>query len=104
MPQSHCCTGNNEDQCHFSFQIPVHFSHRTEEAIASGLLTKCVRTEIIQSISSLMMVHTTMTPEPIHYNTVCQKLVEQYPTLKDKIGSSGVIYVYVYISYASSNQ
>ena len=51
IPQSHCCTGNNEDQFHFSLQIPVHFSRQTVEAVASGLLKKCVHTEIIWRVS-----------------------------------------------------
>ena len=93
MVHHNVLSGDTESQWHQSFQIPLHFSRQAEEAIASRLLTRSVHTEIIQSISSLMMVHTT-TPELVQYNTVCQKPVEQYPNLKDIIGLSG------YVSYA----
>ena len=44
------CSGDTESQLHQSFQISLHFSRGAEEAIASGLLTRSVRTEIIQSM------------------------------------------------------
>ena len=64
----------NAEQWHFYFQIPSHFYTRTEEAITTGLLTKGVRIEIIQSIAAAMMVHTN-NPISIQYNSVCQKLI-----------------------------
>lgn len=78
------------NQWHLTFQIPSHFSSRTEEAIASGLLTKGTRIEIIQSLSSAIMVYT-KEPTSVHYNTVCRKLIEKYPTLKDTIGTTGYV-------------
>ena len=43
---------------HRNFAIPEFFSSNTEKAIASGRLTRRNRTEIIQSLSSSMMVYT----------------------------------------------
>lgn len=83
----------NAEQWHLHFQIPSHFSTRTEEAITRGLLTKGARIEIIQSIAAAMMVHT-KNPTSIQYNLVCQKLIEKYPTLKDTIGTTGYVSFY----------
>ena len=80
----------SSSQWHHSFQIPKQFSRRTESAIATGVLSKSVRTEIVQSLSSQIMVYT-ISPSPEQYNTVCRKLIEQYPSLKDAIGSSGYV-------------
>lgn len=88
-PQPSTAASHN-DQWQLSFQVPINFSARSEEAILSGHITKRVRTEIIQSISSLMMIHT-KTPTSEQYNTVCRKLIEKYPKLKDDIGSTGFV-------------
>lgn len=75
---------------HLSLKIPTAFSVKTEEAIKTGRLTKRCRTEIVQSVSSLMLVHT-KTPTSDQYNTVCRKLIEEHPKLKDDIGSTGYV-------------
>ena len=84
------CKTRNAEQWHLHFQIPSHFSTRTEEAITTGLLTKGTRIEIIQSIAAAMKVHT-KNPTSIQYNLVCQKLIEKYLTLKDTIGTTGYV-------------
>ena len=40
-----------------------------------------------------MMIHT-RTPSSDQYNTVCRKLIETYPILKDEIGSTGYVSVW----------
>ena len=82
----------HSDQWHLNFEIPSRFSTRAEDAIASGLISKSVHTEIVQSVAAAMMVHT-KTPTSLQYNVVCQKLIDKYPILKDAIGSTG------YVSY-----
>ena len=51
-------------------------------AIKSGILNNEVRDEIVNSVSTLMMVHT-LKPTSEEYNTVCSRLIMAYPTLKD---------------------
>ena len=89
---------HNSEQWHLSFDIPTNFSARAEEAISSGQITKRVRTEIVQSISSLMLIHT-KTPTSDQYNTVCRKLIEKYPKLKDDIGSTGFVSIDMLLFY-----
>ena len=78
---------------HLTFQIPLHYSKCTEEAIKTGQLTKRNRTEIIQSLSSSIMVHTDE-PSGEQYNTVCKKLI---PKLTDGIGASGYVSIIIRI-------
>ena len=73
--------------------IPSAFSLRTEEALATGQITRRVRTEIIQALSMSMMIHT-RTPSSDQYNTMCRKLIETYPIIKDEIGSTGYVSVW----------
>ena len=71
--------------------ITVRFSGGTSEAVRSGLVTKAARIEINNSLATLMMVHT-MCPTPTNLHTVCRRLVEKYPKLKDSspIGSVSI--------------
>ena len=62
--------------------MPKRFSTETMTAIKSGILNNRVRDEIVNSLSTLMMVHT-VKPTPEEYNTVCTKLITTYPVLKD---------------------
>ena len=61
-----------------------------------GRLTKRIRTEMIQSLSCLVMIHT-KSPSSEQYNLVCRKLIEKYPTLKDDIGSTGYVSVVILV-------
>ena len=90
------CEGSSQDQWHHNFEIPANFSTRTEEAITTGRLTKRIRTEMIQSLSCLVMIHT-KSPSSEQYNLVCRKLIEKYPTLKDDIGSTGYVSVVILV-------
>ncbi len=69
------------------------FSIRTEDTLKTGVLTKRVRTEIVQALSSSILVHT-KNPTGAQYNYICQKLIDKFPVLKDDIGSTG------YVSFA----
>ena len=71
------------------FAIPARFSAETTSAIKTGILSKRARDEIIQSLSTLMLVHTSK-PSPDDYSVVCRKLVEKYPNLRDKVDSGYV--------------
>ena len=62
------------------------------DCVSSGILTRTSRTEIIQTLSALMWVHTHH-PSKLAYNTICRKLVEVYPSLADDAGDGQVGYV-----------
>ena len=59
------------------------------EAINLGILTKGVRTEVINMIA-VQMLQETSYPTFEDYTEVCRKLVEMYPILKGAIGNSYV--------------
>ena len=63
--------------------IPTRFSVDTMTVLKEGVLTSKARDEIITSLSTLIMVHT-MRPTPDDYTTVCRRLVEKHPRLKDR--------------------
>ena len=69
--------------------IPTRFSSDTTAAIKSGILSKRARDEIIQSLSTLILVYTNR-PSPEDHTIVCRKLIQKYPTLKDKVDSGYV--------------
>ena len=69
--------------------IPTRFSAETTTAMKTGILKRRHRDEIINSLSTLMLVHTSH-PTPDDYTTVCRRLVEKYPNLKDKVDSGYV--------------
>lgn len=64
--------------------IPTRFSAETTTAIKTGVLKKKHRDEIISSLSTLMLVHTSR-PTPEDYTMVFRKLVTKYPKLRDTI-------------------
>ena len=69
--------------------IPVRFSAETHKAIEIGVLTRKARVEINSSLATLMMVYT-IRPTPDDMHTVCRRLVQKYPTLKDNSPSGYV--------------
>ena len=73
---------------HQSF-IPSKFSKKPIESINLGILTKGIRTEVINMIA-VQMLQETSYPTSEDYTEVCRKLVEMYPILKDTIGNSYV--------------
>ncbi len=52
------------------FEIPTTYSTKTEEAISSGLLLKKNRTEIIQALSTSMLVYR-LPASSIQYHVMC---------------------------------
>lgn len=69
--------------------IPTRFSAATNKMMETGVLKKKARIEIISSLSTLMLVHTSR-PTPSDLTTVCRRLVEKHPNLKDKVDSGFV--------------
>ena len=67
---------------HKTLQMPTGFSTRTMDCISTGIITHAARTEIVQTLATLIWTHTHY-PSPDQYNVVCAKLVEVYPTLAD---------------------
>lgn len=80
--------------------IPVRYSGGTNEAIKSGLMTRAARVEINNALATLMMVYT-MRPSPDEMHTVCRRLVQKYPKLKDSSPtgyvSASLYCIYMYI-------
>jgi len=72
--------------------IPKRFSTETTTAIKSGKLNNKVRDEVINSLATLMMVNT-INPTSNDYNTVCSRLVQAYPLLKDSADGGYVCYM-----------
>lgn len=71
--------------------IPKRFSTETTTAIKSGKLNNKVRDEVINSLATLMMVYT-IKPTPNDYNTICSRLIQTYPVLKDDADRGYVSY------------
>lgn len=69
--------------------IPSRFSKETNTSLASGVITRKARDEIVNSLSTLMLIHT-MHPSSDDYNTVCVRLIKKHTVLKDHIGSGHV--------------
>lgn len=61
----------------------------TMSSIKSGVPTRKARDEVINSLATLIMVHT-LRPSPDDYSAVCKKLIQKHPILKDNIGSGYV--------------
>ena len=62
--------------------IPRRFSVVTNEAMKSGVLTPKAWDEIVNSMATLIMVHT-IWPTSNDYNTECLRLIKTHPILKD---------------------
>ena len=75
--------------------MPKRFSAETTTCVKSGILTKKASDEIVNSLATLMLVHTSR-PSPDDFTTVCKRLAEKYPALKDKVDGGYVSYMYMY--------
>ena len=73
----------------YKLTIPTRFSTRTMKAVQTGVLTPSARVEITNSLSTLILVHTTR-PKPEDYKVVCRRLVEKHSNLRDKCDSGNV--------------
>ena len=83
---------------HQTMPIPLRFSKSTNQCIDSGVLNGAARDEIITYLSTHMLCYTTQ-PLPSQYTTVCQRLVEAIPALKDGIGSGYVGHIIFSFTY-----
>lgn len=69
--------------------LPVRFSSATSKAIETGILTKNSRVEIVHSLSTLILMHTSR-PTPHDLDTISRRLVQKYPKLRDTVDSGYV--------------
>ncbi len=60
------------------------------KATETGQLTKSARIEIVAAMHSRILQKQPY-PSPYEYMVTCQRLIERYPTLQDKIGNGIVI-------------
>lgn len=87
--QSHGFLYSVESNWAETMAIPTRFSGETTSSIDSGVLSKRSRDEIVQSLSTHILVHTNR-PLPDDFHTVCRRLVEKYPSLKDTVDNGYV--------------
>ena len=64
--------------------LPTHFSTPTMKAIETGILSKKAGVEIMDSLATFMLVHTSQ-PTPHDLTTISRRLIEKYPILRDKV-------------------
>lgn len=86
------------DDWHFKFSIPElrSFSHHVKDAVTTGVITARARKEIIQVLRTYITAHT-IRPTSEQYTTVCRKLVEKYPSIKDTKGTTKYVSSYIYV-------
>lgn len=74
---------------HLQFNIPEldTFSGAVKDAIKTGVVTSIARREIVQVLRTYITKETRY-PTGEQYVTVCQKLIEKFPSLKDTEGDS----------------
>ena len=77
--------------------IPTRFSAETTACIKSGVLTKRSRDEIVNSLATLMLVHTSR-PTPEDLTMVSRRLMEKYPILKDNVDGGYVSHTCLYVN------
>lgn len=61
----------------------------TTTALNSGVPTAKARDEIVNALSTIILVHT-INPVSRDYNIICKKLIDKHPILKDAVGSGYV--------------
>ena len=69
--------------------LPTRFSRATTMAVETGVLTKSARVEIVDSLATLILTHTSR-PTPHDLTIICQRLTEMYPKLKDMLDNGYV--------------
>lgn len=75
--------------------IPQRFSAATNAALSSGIPTRSARDEIVNALATQILVYT-IEPSSDDRTTVCKKLVQKIPVLKDHCGSGYVRFQYLY--------
>ena len=78
--------------------LPTRFSTPTTKAIESGVLTKNSRVEIVDSLATFMLIHTSR-PTPQDFTTISRRLIEKYPKLRDAVDNGYVSHCCYYILY-----
>ena len=96
-------TTTNYSEWHISFTIPDlrSFSHHVKEAVTTGVITARARKEINQILRTYITAYTTQ-PSSEQYTTVCRKLVEKYPNLKDTKGKTKYVSIKQFSLYITS--
>ena len=69
--------------------IPTMFSKYTTDTLKTGMLTPRARDEIVNHMSSQIMLFT-MYPSTAQLNICCDRLVKFHPACRDSIGSGYV--------------
>ena len=69
-----------------SFRIPEKFLTVTMKVLSEEMITDKARVEIVAAIALQAYQHSTY-PTSEEYTTMCTKLIERYPFLKDKVGN-----------------
>ena len=73
--------------------LPTRFSTPTTKAIETGVPTKAIETgvptksarvEIVHSVATLMLMHTSR-PTPHDLDTISRRLIEKHPKLQDAV-------------------
>ena len=84
------------DDWHIRFSIPDlrSFSHHVKDAVTTGVITARARKEIIQVLRTYITADT-IRPTSEQYTTVCRKLVERYPSIKDTKGKTKYVSSYL---------
>jgi len=79
----------NASEWHIHFSIPElnNFSQHVKNAVNSGAVTQRARKEIYQILRTYITAFTNY-PSPEQYTTICRKLIEKYPALKDDEGTT----------------
>ena len=74
--------------------IRLHFHQGSPKElqllIETGILTPKHRDEIVTSVAHIMLSYT-IKPSGTEYHTICRRLIQQYPTLKDDKSETGYV-------------
>ena len=89
-------TGGGATSCWI--KIPDLFSRTTMHALATKVITKSARIEIVAAIAFHVYTHTQY-PTSQEYTEVCEKLVQKYPVLKDTVGNGYVSTIITILAY-----
>ena len=88
------CPTSNLSEWHMQFNIPdlQSFSQHVKNAVNTGVITARARREINQVLRTYMTAYTIF-PTSEQYTTICKKLIEKYPSLKDTEGTTKYSFV-----------
>lgn len=77
-------TESSSSDWHIQFAIPElqSFFQHVKDAVRTGVITAQARREINWVLRTYMTAHT-IRPTSAQYNTICMKLIDKFPKLKD---------------------